>query len=94
MFEELLVEHAPPLSAHLRVHGITGPMYMFNWLQSLFLQVCCASQMNKVIRFSTRECMNADKECVLEQSNNEFSRYFIVLVPNESPAQEPATDEC
>ena len=39
VFEELMVEHAPPLSAHLRVHGIACQMYLFNWLQSLFLQV-------------------------------------------------------
>ena len=39
IFEEMQVEHAPVLHAHLSNMGVKPCMYIFSWLQTLFLQV-------------------------------------------------------
>jgi hypothetical protein len=39
VFNELLLEHSPTLYAHLDEKGISCGMYLFSWLQTMFLQV-------------------------------------------------------
>jgi hypothetical protein len=39
VFNELLLEHSPTLYAHLDENSISCGMYLFSWLQTLFLQV-------------------------------------------------------